>query len=241
MTTILIVAGLVLVAALIAWLLVRNRRTSDLRDRYGDEYDRTVDARGGRSAGETDLIEREKRVSEFKIRPLTIEEHERFSGEWTETKALFVDSPREALLRGDRLLANMMDAKGFPMNDFDRRYEDLTVNHGDVARNYREGHEIAQNGEATTEEMRRGFNQYDKLFDELTRDAAKGDVHDDGRRTTAVDAPGRTVDTDGDGHADGRTVDVDGDGRAEARTVDVDGDGDADALASRPVVTRPAD
>lgn len=177
-TLIAIIAVGVIALLLVLWLVMRQRRTSALRDQYGDEYDRTLDDRGGTDKGERDLIDREKRVKELDIRPLTAGEHDRFSSEWTETKALFVDAPQEAVLRGDRLLANVMQTRGYPMADFDHRFEDLTVNHGEVARNYRAGHEIAdRQGEATTEELRQAFNHYEKLFAELVTNTATDKDH----------------------------------------------------------------
>ena len=170
-TFIVIVAAIVVLALLAVWLVTRRKRTAHLRDTFGEEYDRTVKEHG-RGDAERNLEEREKRVSDFHIRPLTIAERDRFAGDWKEVKALFVDSPQEAMLRGDRLLADMMQTRGFPMADFDRRYEDLTVNHGKVARYYREGHEIAERrADATTEEMRRALKNYEHLFDELVSDA----------------------------------------------------------------------
>lgn len=182
----------VILIAIAIWFTLRKRRTDALRDKFGDEYDRTVEERGNRTRAEDALEEREKRVKELDIRPLTHEEHDRFSSEWHETKTLFVDSPAEAVLRADRTLANMMSTRGFPMGDFDRRYEDLTVNHGPVARAYRDGHEIAdKKGDATTEELRRALNHYEKLFDELVKDAGSRDVDGDG----VPDRPATTTTT----------------------------------------------
>jgi len=170
-TFLIIIAAIVIVLALI-WFFLRRRTTTKLRDRYGEEYDRTVDRVGGRGKAERNLAQREQRVSQFHIRPLSGEERDRFTGEWQEAKTLFVDSPREAVLRGDRLLGAMMEKRGFPVQEFDRRYEDLTVHHAEVANHYREGHEIADKaGDATTEEMRRALNHYEKLFEEMVRDA----------------------------------------------------------------------
>ena len=182
----------VIVIGLLVWATMRKKRTEHLQDRFGDEYDRTVEARGKRAAAEDDLLEREKRVDALDIRPLTIDERDRYAGEWKETKALFVDAPNEAVMRADRLLGGMMEARGFPMGDFDRRYEDLTVNHGPVARAYRDGHEIAdKKGDATTEELRRALNHYEKLFDELVKDAGSRDVDGDG----VPDRPATTTTT----------------------------------------------
>ena len=45
-----VIAGVVLLAvALGAWLVLREARTDQLRERFGQEYDRTVDAEGGRA------------------------------------------------------------------------------------------------------------------------------------------------------------------------------------------------
>ena len=170
---ILALVGLVLLAAILIWLAVRNRNTTKLRDKFGDEYDRTVEEKGRRSAAEAALEEREKRVAELDIRPLTPQQRDAAITEWREVKAVFVDSPVEAVHHADRLLASIMKARGYPMADFDRRYEDLTVDHGDVARHYRAGHEIADRqalGKATTEDLRQAMKHYGALFEDLVHD-----------------------------------------------------------------------
>ena len=240
-----LIAILVVVAIVIAigvWLAMRQRRTDHLRERFGDEYDRTVDNADDRTAAERALQEREKRVEALEIRRLTADEHTRFSEEWRDVKTTFVDSPTEAVLHADRMLANMMKTVGYPMADFDRRYEDLTVNHGDVARHYRAGHDIADrhaSGDASTEDMRQAMKHYEALYDHLAADA-----DGDGRRdavapaasttTTTTDAqPAATTrasDRDGDGRVDTVVSDRNRDGRVDTQTRDLDGDGDADIV-----------
>ena len=170
---ILALVGLVLLAAILIWLAVRNRNTTKLRDKFGDEYDRTVEEKGRRSAAEAELEEREKRVAELDIRPLTPQQRDAAITEWREVKAVFVDSPVEAVHHADRLLASIMKAGGYPMADFDRRYEDLTVDHGEVARHYREGHEITERhrlGQASTEDLRQAMIHFEALFDDLVNE-----------------------------------------------------------------------
>lgn len=165
--------GVVIVIALILYFMFRRRRTTALREHFGDEYDRTVEAEGSRGKGEHALEERERRVAELDIRPLDPQERSAFTGEWQEVKAVFVDSPVEAVHHADRLLARMMKTRGFPMADFDRRYEDLTVDHAEVARHYREGHELTtrhERGEASTEDLRQAMIHFEALFDELVSD-----------------------------------------------------------------------
>lgn len=170
----LVVVAIIAVAALILfWLFMQRRRTEMLRDKFGEEYDRTLEARGTRAEAEADLIERRERVRKFDIRPLGPEERERYTTEWHEAKALFVDSPNEAIGRSDRLLAEIMKVRGYPMTDFEHRHADLTVEHGDVARHYLAGHEIAVragSNDATTEELRQAIKHYEHLFEHLVND-----------------------------------------------------------------------
>lgn len=220
-----LIALIAIVAILVVigvWATMRRRQTDHLRGRFGDEYDRTLDAKGGRADAEADLREREERVDALDIRPLRESEHRKFAEEWREVKAVFVDSPTEAVLHADRMLATMMKTKGFPMADFDRRYEDLTVNHGDVARHYREGHAIADRhstGEVRTEDMRQAMKHYEALYDRLVSDA-DGDVLPAHSGSTAT-----VADTTGDGRSDTVFKDLDGDGDADIAKQDIDGDG----------------
>ena len=172
-----LLVGVVILLALILYLAFRRRRSTALREHFGDEYDRTVEAAGSRGKAEAALEERERRVAELDIRPLGPQERAQFSGEWHEVKAVFVDSPVEAVHHADRLLAKVMKTRGFPMADFDRRYEDLTVDHAEVARHYREGHEITtrhERGQASTEDLRQAMIHFEALFEELVhKDADK--------------------------------------------------------------------
>jgi len=170
-----VLIGVAVVIAVAAYLVYRQRRTAALRDHFGDEYDRTVETVGGRSKAEAALQEREERVSRLDIRPLDERERVEFSREWRNVKAVFVDSPVEAVHHSDRLLAEIMKARGYPMADFDRRYEDLTVDHGEVARHYRDGHDIVARhgrGQASTEDLRQAMIHFEALFDDLVNEVS---------------------------------------------------------------------
>lgn len=191
-----IIAAAVVIVVLLIWFMSARRRTAQLRDRFGDEYDRTVGDVGKTSAAEAALIEREKRVEALDIRPLTAREHEGFAEDWRETKALFVDSPAETVLRADRLLANVMKTRGYPMADFARRHEDLTVTHGEVARHYLAGHDMAERqnrGEASTEDLRQAMVHYEALFEALVHEPGTDDNGSNVRDLPRSDAP-RAVD-----------------------------------------------
>ena len=112
--TLLVIAAAIVLLGIVLWAALRRRRTNVLRDRFGDEYDRTVEAEGKRAKAEAVLEEREQRVAKLDIRPLTPPEREAAIGEWRDVKALFVDSPVEAIHHADRLLAAIMKARGYP-------------------------------------------------------------------------------------------------------------------------------
>ena len=159
----------IVVAAVILALLYRRRR-ANLRSRFGPEYDRAVHTYGGRMRAEKELQQRAHRIEKYHIRSLGPEEQHRFSENWRQTQARFVDDPTLAIREADDLVVEVMRIRGYPMTDFERRAEDLSVDHPHVVRNYRAAHAIAlaqKEGGASTEELRQAMVHYRELFDEL--------------------------------------------------------------------------
>jgi hypothetical protein len=156
---------------LIAWVLVRKQRTASLRSRFGAEYDRAVRESGPQRA-ESVLLERERRVQKFSIRELSAEERESFVNEWRAVQSRFVDDPQATVGEADLLVDRLMEARGYPMTDFEQRIADISVSHPAVVDNYRAAHQIAvrhQQGQASTEDLRNALIYYRSLFDELLR------------------------------------------------------------------------
>jgi hypothetical protein len=166
LTVIVVVIALVVV---LAFMVMRRQRTASLRRRFGPEYDRTLREHGP-SRAEAVLLQREKRVEKLQLRPLTADERERFVTEWRTVQSQFVDDPNGAVTDADELVTRLMQARGYPMSDFEQRTADISVDHPRVVDNYRAAHEIAlrhRRGEATTEDMRNALIYYRSLFDEL--------------------------------------------------------------------------
>ena len=95
---------------------------------------------------------------------------EELHARWQELQARFVDDPSRSVAKADSLIQNVMRDRGYPVDDFDTRAADLSVDHPDVVENYRAGHGIAvahERGKATTEELRKAVQHYRALFDEL--------------------------------------------------------------------------
>lgn len=165
---VLIALALALVAALV-WVFYRTKGQR-LREHFGPEYDRTVRQTGSRERGETELIEREERVSRFDIRSLTPDEHQRFARSWRSIQERFVDEPAGAVVEAHQLIEEAMRTRGYPVGDFEQQAADLSVDHPMVVENYRAARDIVQRNEptqATTEELRRAMVHYRTLYDEL--------------------------------------------------------------------------
>jgi hypothetical protein len=171
--TALVVALVVLVAivAVAAWLYTREqRRRQQLRERFGPEYDRTVAAYGERRPAEDALSARAERVAKFQLHPLSESESARYAEQWRAVQSRFVDDPEHAIGEADQLCTDVMQARGYPMADFEQRAADISVDHADVVDHYRTAHAIAtraNRGEATTEDLRQAMVHYRALFQDL--------------------------------------------------------------------------
>jgi hypothetical protein len=167
---ILIVIGAAIVVATIAWSAYRKRRRARLQDTFGAEYDRTVADAPTRREAEADLTEREKRHREFELKPLQPQARERYIEQWRQTQERFVDDPEGAVGDADRLIQEVMRERGYPVEEFDRRAADLSVDHPDVISNYHAAHATSianERGKATTEDLRNAVVHYRALFAEL--------------------------------------------------------------------------
>jgi hypothetical protein len=167
---IVIIAVAVIVVLAIVWSAVRTKRSRALQDTFGGEYDRTVDQAGGRRAAEKDLRERQKQHDELDIRPLSPESRDRYLRRWQSTQARFVDDPRGAVAEADTLVQEVMQERGYPTKDFERRVADISVDHPDLVEKYRTADGIArasEQGQASTEDMRHSVRHYRALFAEL--------------------------------------------------------------------------
>jgi len=169
-TGIVIVIVLLVVIGTVAWIVMQRRRSEGLRKRFGPEYQRAVDELGDQRRAESELAAREKRVEKFDIRPLTTQEHERFTQAWRSTQSDFVDDPSAAIKQAERLVTDLMRTRGYPMGDFDQRAADISVDHPNVVENYRAARAIAianERGEASTEQLRQAMVHYRALFEDL--------------------------------------------------------------------------
>jgi len=156
------------------FLYIQRRRSEKLRKQFGPEYKRALDRYGDQRKAEAELAARRERVRKLEIRGLTAEEERGFADAWKRTQGRFVDEPSRAIGEADGLVKELMQARGYPVGDFEQRAADVSVDHPNVVTNYRAAGEIAtrnDRGKATTEDLRQAMVHYRSLFEELLETA----------------------------------------------------------------------
>ena len=189
--TLILIAALVVGVAIGAGLaLNRRRRSSQLKERFGPEYDRTVDELGEQRAAEAELRQRENKRKKLDIKTLTPETRREHAATWQMVQTEFVDAPQDAVGRAERLVTRVMRERGYPIDDFEQRAADVSVDHPDIVANYRSAHAIylsQRDGDISTEQARQAFVHYRALFDRLLGsepDIESGNRNGETRRQT---------------------------------------------------------
>jgi hypothetical protein len=169
-TIIIAVIALLVIGGLLGMVFSRRQRTKKLKERFGPEYDHTVSQIGDQRRAESELEARMGHVKSLEIRPLSAEAAERFTREWQATQAQFVDEPLTAVQKVNRLIKEVMNAKGYPVQDFEQRAADISVDYPELVTDYRGLHTIATKSEhedITTEDMRQAMIHGRALFENL--------------------------------------------------------------------------
>ena len=173
---VLIAIAAVAVVAVVVWQALARRRTGRLQEKFGPEYERAVGTTDSKQEAEAELQAREERRRQLEIRPLPQASRDRYLQSWQSVQAQFVDDPRGAVASADSLIQSVMAECGYPVEDFDQRAADGSVDHPQVVENYRQGHRLAQasaEGTDSTEDLRQAMRHYRALFDELVEPATE--------------------------------------------------------------------
>jgi hypothetical protein len=174
---VLIAVAVVVVVGVAVWQWTLRRRTEHLQGQFGSEYDRLVESTDSRREAEAELVAREERHEQLDLRPLSASSRDGYVERWRAVQTQFVDDPHTAVASADSVIQSVMHDCGYPVDDFDQRASDLSVDHPDVVEHYREGHRLAtqsaRDGDST-EDLRRAMQHYRALFEELVGSSASG-------------------------------------------------------------------
>lgn len=183
-TTVIILAVVVafIIGGMLGMLMNRRQRTKRLQEKFGPEYEHTVSEIGDARQAENDLEARLDHVRALDIRPLSANEIQHFTKEWQITQSEFVDEPLTAMQKSDQLIREVMKAKGYPVEDFEQRVADISVDYPELVADYRGLHLIALKGAdeaVSTEEMRQAMIHGRALFENLVnKEAHMEDMHE---------------------------------------------------------------
>jgi len=179
-TNITVIALAVLTASLLGGLfglaIGRRQRTKKLQQKFGPEYEHTLNEMGDQRQAEHELAARLNHVKALDIRPLSGEQIDDFTDQWLATQAEFVDDPLTATQKADQLIREVMETKGYPVEDFEQQVADISVDYPDLVMDYRGLHLIAVKGRdenVSTEEMRQAMVHGRALFENLIAQRAE--------------------------------------------------------------------
>ncbi|MEU5951408.1 hypothetical protein [Streptomyces sp. NPDC047525] len=165
----------VIAAAAVLFVGLRRARGGGrgLKHRFGPEYDHTVARHDGDvRAAEQELRERVRLHGSVKAEPLPPGARERYVAQWAGVQEQFVESPQQAVIEADALLARLARDRGFPDGErFDEQVAALSVHHAHSVHGYRRVH-TATRGQGGTEEMREAMVEARRLFDSLVAEHA---------------------------------------------------------------------
>jgi hypothetical protein len=107
----------------------------------------------------------------LQLRDLSEADRARFTESWTAVQARFVDEPRVAVQEANELIKQLMAARGYPAEDFERRVADLSVDYASVIQHYRAARMLVvdadRDGQNGTEDLRQAVVHYHVLVVEL--------------------------------------------------------------------------
>jgi hypothetical protein len=181
MDPIMMVLILLLVVALAvgAALAVRQRRRAQLRERFGPEYNRVVGEGANVRDAEAGLRARVEERETLDLRTLSADERGAYDERWQDVQAEFVDRPDSAIIDADALVGELMHDLGYPVADFERQANLISVDHPEVVAHYRDAHRVFEqtggDAEVSTEELRKAIVSYRALFAELLHDETNDD------------------------------------------------------------------
>lgn len=164
-----IIIIVVLIAAAVGGRAYSQRR---LRASFGPEVETVAREHGSRREVDRELRRRKKRHAALELRTISIEDRESYATSWEHVQAEFLDDPALALTSAERLVAQVLEARGYPGGDTEEQIALLSVEYAHSLADYRTAHEVARRAHEDvagipTEELRQAMLSYLTLFNEL--------------------------------------------------------------------------
>jgi hypothetical protein len=166
-TLIVLIIVCTIVVAAAAVMAVLEVRQALLRRQFGTEYDRLARQNGHRQA-RAELMARKRRVAVLGIRPLSADQHDRYTSEWARMQESFVEDPAGAVASAAALVRQAAADRGYRTEDRGQIVADLSVSHARRLDAYRRAEETAEQvSTASTEDLRQAMLWYRAMFRDL--------------------------------------------------------------------------
>jgi hypothetical protein len=123
---------------------------------------------------EQDLGKREQQAELLHVRPLSAHEVDGYRASWTAAQAHFLDEPEATLTAADRLVAEVIAARGYPVAEFEEGANAVSVDHPRAVQDYRAAHEVVLRNlrnPASVDDLRAAHIQLRSVFTELVGDS----------------------------------------------------------------------
>ena len=99
-----------------------RRRRTHLHDRFGPEYERTVDGTGKRRRPQNATCANGRRSTTGSSSGRSaLRSRERYQHDWEALQAKFVDRPQVAVTEADALVTDVMRERGYPVDDWEHK------------------------------------------------------------------------------------------------------------------------
>jgi hypothetical protein len=158
------------------------RRRPNLEDRFGPEYERTMENADSPRAARRQLRDRLKEHRKLELTPLSPDAAQAYAQRWFVVQAEFVDDPGTACTNARALLDEVLRERGYPVEeDFDTQADLVSVDHPNLVSEYRTAHEATSRGtseDAETEDLRVAFVAYRNLFADVLDQQVDGSADD---------------------------------------------------------------
>ena len=186
-----LITGIASLALFIALLIVGRRGSrveepQTLTSKFGPEYDKAVQDSMSRARGHVNVREPQISDEHYALRELSATKRDHYGQWWTHVQTIFVERPAVALVEADRLTADLMLDRGYPVTDRHTSLESLTPRHAHLVRRLRRAHDLSK-AAVSAEQMREALLDYRAVVSELLavdlrtmkeRQAHRGTSHD---------------------------------------------------------------
>ena len=171
-----ILAAVFLGAAAGGWVRYTKRR---LRAPFGPELKTVAQEQGSPRKVDRELRRRKREHDALDLRTISPVDQAYYASAWEHLQGEFLDDPSLALTSAEKLVATVLEARGYPGDDAEEQLALLSVEHADSLAGYRAAQEVSRRAledptRIPTEELRLAMLSYLTLFNELRTDPSSG-------------------------------------------------------------------